>query len=180
MNFEEKQISSRNIFKGRVVDLYVDDVELPDGTLSRREYIKHSGGAAVLFIREDSVALVRQYRYAYGEETYEIPAGKLDPGEDPERAALRELTEETGFRASACRHLADIYPTPGYTDEVIFIYLVTEAEFVGEHLDEGEFLNCSYFTIDEFGKMVESGKIKDAKTVIAYYKYMDKRNKGLI
>lgn len=180
MNFEEKQLSSCNIFKGRVVDLCVDEVELPDGTHSKREYVRHSGGAAVLFIKDGKAALVRQFRYAYGEETYEIPAGKLNFGEDPEKAAVRELEEETGYRAKNSSHLIDIYPTPGYTNEVIHIYLVTEAKFVGEHLDDGEFLNCSYFSLDEFDEMIDRGEIKDAKTVIAYYRYIFKRNKGLI
>lgn len=180
MDFEEKKISSEHIFKGRVVDLYVDEVLLPDGTRSKREYIRHSGGAAVLFIKDGKAALVRQFRYAYGEETYEIPAGKLNQGEDPEEAALRELTEETGYRAENCSHLIDIYPTPGYTDEVIHIYLATEGRFVGEHLDEGEFLNCSYISLCELEGMIDRGKIKDAKTVAAYYSYIIKRNKGLI
>lgn len=175
MDFEEKQLNSQNIYRGKVVDLFVDEVELPDGSHSKREYVKHSGGAAVLFIRDGKIALVRQFRYAYGEETYEIPAGKLNVGEDPKEAALRELTEETGFRAKDSKHLIDIYPTPGYTNEIIHIYLVTDAEFVGEHLDEGEFLNCSYVRFGEFEDMVARGEIKDAKTLIAYYMYKDKK-----
>lgn len=172
MNFEEKCVTSEKIFGGKVVNLYVDEVILPDGRHSKREYIRHSGGAAVLFVREGKVALVRQFRYAYGEETLEIPAGKLDKGEEPKAAALRELREETGFLAEDGEHLLDIYPTPGYTNEVIHIYLVTEAKFVGESLDDGEFLNCIYVGLDEFVKMVDDGRIKDAKTVAACYKYL--------
>ena len=180
MNYEEKCVRENKVFGGKIVNLYVDEISLPDGSRSVREYISHSGGAAVLFIKDEKVALVRQYRYAYREETLEIPAGKLNEGEDPRLAALRELEEETGYRASESRHLLDIYPTPGYTNEVIHVYLVTRAEFVGERLDEGEFLNCEYYDISEVERLIGDGKIKDAKTVSAVLKYSIDKNKGLI
>ncbi len=108
--------------KGKIVNLRCDDVLLPDGESCKREVIEHSGGAAVLCVKEGKVALVRQFRYAYGEELYEIPAGKLDAGEDPAVAAVRELSEETGLTAERLNLLYVLYPTPGYTNEKIYIY----------------------------------------------------------
>lgn len=171
MNLTEKKLSSKLIYDGKILKLHVDKVELPDGTQAKREYVKHSGGAAVLFIKDGTVALVKQFRYAYGKEIYEIPAGKLDAGEKPETAALRELEEETGYRAKGAKQYLTIYPTPGYTNEIIHIYLVKDAEYVGEKPDEDEFLQCEFKPLDEVLKLIGSGEICDAKTVAAIYKY---------
>ncbi|MGN1103704.1 MAG: NUDIX hydrolase [Candidatus Coproplasma sp.] len=176
MNFKEEKISSQLIFNGKILSLYVDSVRLPDGREARRECVRHHGGACVLFVKEGKIALVKQYRYLYGKEIYEIPAGKMDEGEQPDLAAQRELKEETGYLAEV-KHLLDIYPTPGYTDEIIHIYFAENGEYVGEKLDEGEFLNCQFFAIDDVLKMIESGEICDAKTVSAVYKYLYERNK---
>lgn len=175
MNFEEKKIKSNPIYCGKILKLEVDEVELPDGRHSMRECVRHSGGAAVLFFKDNKIALVKQFRYAYGKEIYEIPAGKLNAGEGPAFSACRELEEETGYRAGHCIKLAEIYPTPGYTDEIIYIHYVDEANFVGQHLDEGEFLKCSFIGIDEICSMIESGEIQDAKTIVAVYKYLLKK-----
>lgn len=174
MSFEEKKISSRVEYDGRILKLEVDGVLLPDGTKSVRECVRHSGGAAVLFIEDNKVALVRQYRYLYGKEIYEIPAGKLEEGEEPEKGAARELEEETGYRAEV-EKLLEIYPSPGYTDEVIHIFLAKNARFVGSHTDDGEFLNCEFIPLERVVKMLESGEICDAKTVAAIYKYLTLR-----
>lgn len=171
MNLTEKKLSSKLVYDGKILKLYLDGVELPDGAKAKREYVKHSGGAAVLFIKDGAVALVKQFRYAYGKEIYEIPAGKLDVGEKPETAALRELEEETGYRAKDLQKLLEIYPTPGYTNEIIHIYFVKDAEYVGAKPDEDEFLNCGFMPFDEVLKLIESGGICDAKTVAAIYKY---------
>ena len=172
MKLTEKKISSKLIYDGKILKLHLDDVELPDGRTAKREYVRHCGGAAVLFVKDGCVALVKQYRYAYGKELYEIPAGKIDEGEEPENAALRELGEETGYRADKAYRLLEIYPSPGYTDEIIHIYSVKQAGYVGEKLDEGEFLNCCFKPLDEVIKMIEDGEICDAKTVTAIYKYL--------
>lgn len=171
MDFKEEKISSKLIYEGKILSLYVDEVKLPNGKQSKRECVRHCGGACVLFVKEGKIALVRQYRYLYGKEIYEIPAGKMDSGEQPDIAAQRELKEETGYKAEV-KHLLDIYPTPGYTDEIIHIYLAQGGEYVGEKLDEGEFLNCQFFTVEEVLEMIESGEICDAKTVSAVYKYL--------
>ncbi len=171
MKLTEKKKFSQLVYDGKIISLHLDDVELPDGGTAKREYVTHSGGAAVLFVKDGKVALVKQFRYAYGKEIYEIPAGKLNSGEQPEVAALRELEEETGYRAEKSRPFLTIYPTPGYTNEIIYIYLVEEAEYVGEKPDEDEFLSCEFISVSKVLKMIERGEICDAKTVCALYKY---------
>lgn len=172
MSFSETKIGGKTVFDGRVVKLDVDEVRLDDGSLSVRECVHHSGGAAVLYVENGKVMLVKQFRYAYGKEIYEIPAGKLEKGEDPAVAAARELEEETGYRAGAVEHWADIYPTPGYTDEIIRVYRAKDCKFTHKHPDDGEFIKCGFVPLDEVMGMIERGDICDAKTVIAVYKYL--------
>ena len=167
MDLEEKTVQKNYIYRGKIVNLRCDDAALPDGRPCKRELIEHSGGACVLCVRDGKIALVRQFRYAYGEAIYEIPAGKLNAGEDPMEAAKRELEEETGLIAERLVHRYTLYPTPGYTNEKIYIY---EAEGVScgtQHLDEGEFLNVEYIPVKEVLRMVREGVIKDGKTVVA-------------
>ena len=171
MNLQEKKLKSKLIFSGKIVKLEVDEVQLPDGKTSFRECVRHSGGAAVLLIKDGKVLLVNQFRYLYGKPIYEIPAGKLNEGEDPLIAATRELEEETAFKAKLS-HLIDIYPTPGYTDEIIHIYFAESFEITKQNLDEGEFLNYCFIDISDVLKMIESGEITDAKTIVALYKYL--------
>lgn len=171
MNLEEKCVSSKEIYDGKIMKVRVDEVTLPDGKKSHREYIRHTGGCAVLLIIDGKVALVKQYRYVYGKPIYEIPAGKLEKGEPPEVGAKRECEEETGYSAEL-KHLVDIYPSPGYTDEIIHIYVATSAKFVGQRVDDGEFLTCEFISLDRVIKMIESGEICDAKTVVSIYKYL--------
>ncbi len=171
MNLTEKKISSRTVYDGKILKLTVDGVRLPDGTEAVRECVRHCGGAAVLLVIDGAVALVKQHRYLYGKDIYEIPAGKLEEGEDPAAGAMRECSEETGYRAEV-EHMLDIYPSPGYTDEVIHIYLAKNAQFIGQHTDEGEFLTCKFIPLEEVVAMIERGEICDAKTVAAVYKYL--------
>lgn len=175
MNPAEKRLSTKRIYDGRVVKLDVDEVELSDGSHSRRECVRHSGGAAVLFVKDGKIALVKQFRYLYGREILEIPAGKLNEGEDPLVAAGRELEEETGYRPKNLQHLLDIYPTPGYTDEVIHIYFTDSADFVGQKLDPGEFLSNLFVPVEDVYKMISSGEINDSKTICAVYAYLLKK-----
>lgn len=172
MNFFEKTTASKTVYDGKILKLNVDDIILPDGKSAIRECVRHSGGAAVLCVIDKKVLLVKQYRYVYGKEIYEIPAGKLTAGEDPEDAARRELEEETGYRAEKLVRALEIYPTPGYTDEVIHIYFAKDVHFTAKNPDEDEFINCGFFYIDDVLKMIDSGEICDAKTVAAVYKYM--------
>ena len=174
MNLQEKKLKSKVIYSGKIVTLEVDEVELPDGKTSYRECIRHSGGASVLLVKEDKILLVNQFRYLYNKPIYEIPAGKLNEGEDPKVAAARELEEETGYKAELT-HLLDIYPTPGYTDEIIHIYYAEKFEVTAQKLDEGEFLRYCFIDIDKALKMIENGEITDAKTIVAIYKYLLKK-----
>ena len=172
MNLKEIKLKSKTVYKGKILTLEVDEVELPDKTKASRECVRHDGGAAVLLIKDEKLLLVKQFRYLYGKEIYEIPAGKLNAGEDCEKAAARELEEETGYRAKL-KHALDMYPSPGYTDEIIHIYFAESFEFVGQKLDEGEFLKCEFIGLETVLKMIESGEICDAKTVAAVYKYLN-------
>lgn len=171
MKLYEKQIKSETVYKGRILTLEVDGVELPDGSASVRECVRHSGGAAVLLIKDGNVLLVKQYRYLYKKAIYEIPAGKLNGGERAEIAAARELEEETGYSASI-KPLLKLYPSPGYTDEIIHVYLAESFEYVGRRLDEGEFLDCEFIPLEKVKTMIEEGEICDAKTVSAVYAYL--------
>ena len=171
MNLDEKKLKSETVYSGKIITLEVDEVELPDGKISYRECIRHSGGACVLLVKDEKVLLVKQFRYLYGKPIYEIPAGKINAGEDPMLAAARELEEEAGFKAKLS-HLLDIYPTPGYTDEIIHVYYADSYKVTSQKLDEGEFLNYCFIDLKKVVKMIEDGEIKDAKTIIAVYKYL--------
>lgn len=172
MSFYEKKLDGKVIYSGKIIKLNVDSVELPDGKIASREYLNHSGGAAVLYVKEGKILLVRQFRYAYGKEIYEIPAGKLEPSENPINAAKRELEEETGYSAENLKELCKLYPTPGYTDEIIYVYLAETCKLNKTHPDEDEFVSCKFFDIEEVCKMIDCGEICDAKTVAAVYKYL--------
>lgn len=171
MGLNEKTVEKRYIYRGKIVNLRCDDAVLPNGRACKREVIEHSGGACVLCEYGGKIAFVRQFRYAYGEELLELPAGKLNAGEDPAVAAGRELGEETGLVAERLKPLYTIYPTPGYTDEKIYLYEAVGVSEGKQHLDEGEFLNVEYYTVQEALQKIASGEIKDAKTLIAVLHY---------
>ncbi len=171
MNLKEETVNRRYLYKGKIVNLRCDDALLPDGRACKREVIEHSGGASVLSVLNGNVVLVRQFRYAYGEELLEIPAGKLNEGEEPLEAAKRELEEETGLRAQTFTLLFTLYPTPGYTNEKIYIYEATDFSGGDSRLDDDEFLNVEYYPVEEALKMIGDGTIKDAKTIVALLRY---------
>ena len=172
MELEEKTLSTETIYKGKIIRVELSDVELPNGNIAKREAVRHSGGAAVLLVLDGNVLLERQFRFPYGKIIWEIPAGKLNVGEDPEAAARRELEEETGYRAEELKKLTQIYPSPGYTDEIIYIFYTESAKTLSQHLDEDEFINFSFVSLKECTKMIERGEICDAKTIAAIYKYL--------
>jgi ADP-ribose pyrophosphatase len=162
----EHTVEQKTVYQGKLLHVREDVVRLPDGATSRREYIVHPGAAMVLAMPDaHSVIMERQYRYPVRAHMYELPAGKLDPGEDPLTAAKRELLEETGYRAAQWRHLVTTYPVVGYSDERIEIYLATELEFVGAKLDEGEFLDVFTLSIDDAVEWIRQGRIGDSKTM---------------
>lgn len=171
MEFEEKTISSESIYEGKIIKVRCEQVELADGKTAMRELIAHPGGVGVIAVTEDrQVFMVSQYRIAARSMMLEIPAGKLEYGEDPLECGKRELIEETGYKAREFTHLGEYYATPGYCEEKLNIYLARDLEFVGQHLDEGEFLNVNKYDLDELYKKVMDNKIYDAKTAIAILK----------
>ena len=163
----EHTLSSRSVYRGRLLDVREDDVRLPDGTTARREFIVHPGAAVMLAMPDaQSVVMERQYRYPLREHLYELPAGKIDLGEDPLTTAQRELVEETGYRARDWRHLLTTYPVAGYSNERIELYLARDLEQVGRALDEGEFLEVLILPLAEAIDWVRTGRIKEAKTIM--------------
>ena len=172
MDYIEKTVKKNYVYQGKILTLRNDDAQLPDGRPCKREIIEHSGGACVLYVENNKVLFVKQYRYAYGESIYEIPAGKLEKGEDPILAAARELEEEASIKAKELKLLYVIYPTPGYTNEKIYVYHAIDGEKVAAHLDDGEFLDIVYISMEQVKEMMASGEIKDAKTLIALQAYL--------
>ncbi len=168
----EKQIQSKRIYDGKVLKLDVDTVMLENGKTAEREIIRHKGAAAVLAVDEhDEFYLVRQFRYPYAKEMLEIPAGKLDDGETPEECAKRELLEETGLTANKWDYVGGFCPSPGYTDEIVHVFIARELSLGVSNPDEDEFLDVEKYNIIKIDKMIDSGEITDAKTVLAIYKY---------
>jgi ADP-ribose pyrophosphatase len=161
------RLSSRTIYAGRVVTLNLETVRLPNGATVELEVIHHPGAAAVVPVREDgAVLLIRQYRHAAGGYIYEIPAGKLNPGEEPGACAARELEEEIGLRAASLEHLVSFFTTPGFTDEVIHIYEASGFSPGRQKLDEDEVLEVVAFPLEEALAKIREGVIRDGKTIV--------------
>jgi len=172
MDLIETTIRKATMYRGKILNVRCDDVRLPNGRTSVREVVDHHGGVCILPVTEDGTILfVRQYRYAYQEPVLELPAGKLEAGEDPFSAGKRELREETGMTAARYYDLGEDYPSPGYTNEIIHLYAADGLQNVGQQLDEDEFLNVESYTLEEALEMVYRGELKDSKTQIALMKY---------
>lgn len=181
MNLTEKTIDKHYKFKGRIINLRVDDALLPNGNTAIREVVEHPGGVCVAALTEDDCLLfVRQFRYPYGEILLELPAGKRDPGEEPLQTGKRELKEETGFTASQYRSLGRLYPTPGYVNEVIYMYLATDLTAGETSPDEDEFLEIEKIPLETAVQMVLNGDLPDAKTQIMVLKIYALRQMGEI
>lgn len=179
MPHTEAMLESKEIFNGRVIRVTLDKVQLEDGTTSTREVVHHHGGACVLPVDADgNVTMVRQFRYALGEELWELPAGKLEAGEDPFEAARRELSEECGLTADTYTELGVVYPTVGYDSERIYLWAAEGLHTVGQHLDAGEFLDVVKMPFAQALGLVMDGTIKDSKTQVALLKYAQLRGKA--
>ena len=171
MNLIEKTDAQQYIYKGRIINLRVDDITLPNGAPATREVVEHNGGVCVLALTDqDEVLLVQQYRYPYQTVLTEIPAGKISPGEDPLECGKRELQEETGAVAAHYQSLGVMYPTPGYCGEIIYIYLATDLSFGDTNPDDDEFLQVRRVPFSELLQQVLDGNVPDAKTQIAVLK----------
>jgi len=168
MELEEKTITSKRIYDGKVVHLLEDTALLPNGKICTREVIMHPGAVCIAALTdENELLMVRQFRYAFKEELLEIPVGKLEAGEDPKECGIRELREETGAVAKEFEVINKIYPSPGYSNEVIHIYFARDLSFENQQLDDDEFLKVEKIPFDKAVEMVHKGQIKDAKTIIA-------------
>lgn len=169
---KEKTLHSEQVFQGRFLKVTRDQVETSDGKTSHREYIKHPGAAAVLPILDSGeILLLRQYRHAVKQIFYEIPAGKRDHGENHETTAVRELEEETGYKAKNLEYLTKIHPVIGYGDEVIYLYKATGLTEGRQKLDEGEFVEIVKLSSEKLKNMVKKGEITDVKTLTALFWY---------
>ncbi len=172
MNLTEKTEKQTYIYKGRIINLRCDDITLPDGNPAKREVVEHPGGVCVLPITEnDEIIFVRQYRYPYSEILLEIPAGKRDSKEeDTLECGKRELREETGAEASEYTFLGELYPSPGYVGEIIYMYMAKGLSYGKTQPDEDEFVETVKIPFDKALDMVMSGELKDAKTQAAILK----------
>lgn len=171
MKLYEEFVSRENVFHGRILDLHVDTVRLPNGRLTTREVVDHPGGVAIVAIDEnDNVLTVKQYRYAFKTVLEEIPAGKLERGEDPRAAALRELSEETGASCETLTPLGEIYASPGGFGEVLHLYMASGLTFGSQHPDEDEFITFERVPFGELLRRCLSGEIRDGKTVAGVLK----------
>ncbi len=168
--FEEKTITSTTLYEGRIINLQIDEVELPNGKTSKRELIRHPGAVAVIAVtNENKIVMVEQYRKALERSIIEIPAGKLEPGEAPEKTAERELEEETGYGCKTLEHVISFYTSPGFADEIVHVYMAKELFPLedAKSLDEDEFVERLEVSIEEALEFIKEKRIFDAKTVFA-------------
>ena len=171
MELYEKTLNEEYAFKGRIINLRLDTVELPDGAKAGREIVEHNGGICVLPIDDDmNTYVVKQWRSPYREVVTEFPAGKRDGNEEPLSGGKRELKEEIGMVAKEYTFLGELYPSPGYCGEIIYMYLARSLTFENQDLDEDEFLNVEKMPFKQLVQMVLNGEIKDAKTIAAVLK----------
>lgn len=171
MHLKEKTLSSDVVYEGCIFTITRDTAELENGTSAQRDVLHHHGGVCVIPIDDDNeVYLVRQFRYPFGEVTLEVPAGKLEKGEDHAECGRRELLEETGLTCREYTYLGEIYPLPAYSTERIHTYLARGLEFSEQDLDDDEFLDVVKIPLDDAVEMVMDGRIKDSKTQIVILK----------
>ena len=167
-NLDEVFVSSKSAFDGRLLHVHVDKVRLPNGRITTREMADHQGAIAVVPILPDGgIIFVKQFRYPMGTVMYEIPAGKIDPGENPDTCAVRELSEETGYEADNWHYLGVIATTPGFTNEVIYLYAATGLHRYAQHTDPDEFISVETVPKEKILPMIEEGLLFDGKTLAA-------------
>lgn len=175
MQFYEKTLNTTSIYQGKIISVEVAEVELPNGKRAVRELVRHPGAVAIIpFTDEGRLVLVRQFRKPLDKEIFEIPAGKLEKGEDPSVTAQRELVEETGYHAEKMRLVTSFYTSPGFADEILYIF---EAEGIKEgqkRTEEDEFVETYIFTLEEALDLMASQKIHDAKTAFAIMYWQNK------
>jgi ADP-ribose pyrophosphatase len=170
MKLKEKTFKRRRLYKGKSVDFYADLIKLPNKKTALREYITHPGAVSVIpFLNTRDIVLVKQYRYPVKKITYELPAGKVSPGENLLGCAKRELMEETGFKTGRIKKLISYWPSPAFSTELLHIYVAGKLTPVESSPDEDEFIDRIILPFDEALKWVYKGKIRDSKTIIALF-----------
>lgn len=175
----EEEISREEIYSGVVFDAFKLKVRTEDNSIAEREIVEHNGGAAIIALNSDNeIYLVKQYRTAAAKIMYEIPAGKLEKGEDAKTCAFRELEEEVGLKASSLDFIYAFYPTPGYSSEIIYIYYADDFTKTKQHLDKDEFIEVETVSLDKAVEMIKNGEIIDGKTVVAILLLYNKLNEG--
>ena len=173
MDQQEKTIKSKQIYNGRIIKVRVDEVTVANGNKADREIVEHPGGVVIIATTDDDkILLVEQYRKPVEENLLELPAGKLEANEDPLECAKRELIEETGYKAAFVEHLFSFYTTPGYSNEILHLYKADTLEEVGVDPDENEIIINHMISRNDILKMINSGEIKDSKTVMGLLFYL--------
>ena len=181
MDFSEKTVKQDYIFRGEIINLRVDTVTTPSGNLATRELVEHPGGVCVVPLFDDGTVIMEwQYRRPFDTNTFEIPAGKLYPGEDPLECGKRELEEETGYQAKKYTYLGKMLPTPGFCGEIVHMYLAQELYEGTLNRDTDEFMEIERVPLEELVDKVLTGEIIDAKTCIALLKVNEMKQRGLI
>jgi ADP-ribose pyrophosphatase len=176
--FEEPTLETKPIFQGKIISLQVDTVRLPDGRTATRELVKHPGAVAVLALVDGKLLVVEQFRKPLERSLVEIPAGKLEPGEPLEEAALRELEEETGYKAASIRHLHSFAVSPGFADEILHFFVAEGLTKAEARPDKDEFLHVEAITFEQAEAYIRDGRIGDAKTLMAVYAWQLYRMTG--
>lgn len=168
MDFEEKTMKSERVYEGKIVNLRIDTVELPDKKYSKREIVEHPGAVGVVPLTDDGfLILVKQFRKAVEKSLLEIPAGKIEINEEPKETALRELAEETGYRAEKMEYLFEFYTSPGFSNEKVYLFLATGLTEGEANPEDDECIQIKKYKIKDLIEMVNRGEINDSKTIIA-------------
>lgn len=179
MELFEKTLQETTLFDGRIIRVHLDEVELPNGNHAMREIVEHPGGVCVAALSDrGTLRFVRQFRYPYHKVLLELPAGKLEKGEEPLEAGLRELEEECGLRADKVVSLGCVYPTVAYCSEIIHLFLATGLHETQQHFDEDEFLEVEEISLDDAVRLVMNNEITDSKTVAAVLKIARLKEEG--
>lgn len=166
MDFTEKTLTSEYVYKGKVIDVRRDDIEVSNGHKSVREVVEHSGGVTMLAVKDNgNVLFVKQFRYPIKEVSIELPAGKLEIGENPDLAAKRELEEETGYISDNWVKLGYIYTSVGFCDEKLHLYLARDLKYKKQNPDEDEIIECEEYPLLKVMEMIDNGVINDAKSI---------------
>jgi ADP-ribose pyrophosphatase len=170
MNYEEKTVSVKHMYKGNIINVDLVTVTLPDGRTATRDIVRHPGASVIIPLNEKGeIYMVKQYRKPLEKVSLELPAGKLDPGEDPLDCAKRELMEETGLKAGNIVYLASIHSTPGFSDEVLHMYVAVELVEGKNCADADEFISTEKYKVEDLTDMILSGNITDAKSIIGIF-----------